>query len=76
MVNVIYIHYYYGGYTLLLIYSCMLGVELTIFQYDNVKFSHELPEIQASSKLDSILCNGDLSEPESDSEVFFGKHVL
>ncbi len=27
-------------------------------------------------KLDSILCNGDLSEPESDSEDFLGKLYL
>ena len=36
-------------------------------------YSNELPEMQASSKLDSILCNGDLGEPESDYEECFGK---
>ena len=42
----------------------------------NINFSHELPEIQASSQLNSILINGDLSEPESDYEEFFGKLFL
>ena len=32
-------------------------------------FSHELPEVQATPELESILCNGDLSEPESDEDA-------
>ena len=44
----------------------------TIINY----YSNELPEIQASSKLDSILCNGDLSEPESDFEECFGRFSI
>ena len=38
--------------------------------------SQELPEIQASSALGSILSNGDLSEPESDPEEFIGQRKL
>ena len=36
--------------------------------------SHELPEVEASSEIDTVLCNGDLSDPES--EECFGTHIL
>ena len=32
--------------------------------------THELPEVEASSEIDTVLCNGDLSDPES--EEYFG----
>ena len=38
--------------------------------------SQELPEIQASSALGSILSNRDLNEPESDPEEFIGQYKL
>lgn len=42
----------------------------------NYNLSHELPEIKASSKVDTMLCNGDLSEAESDSEELSGKLLV
>ena len=38
--------------------------------------SQELPEIQPSSALGSILSNGDLSELESEPEEFIGQPKL
>ena len=31
-------------------------------------YSHELPEVQATIDLNNILCNGDLSEAESEDD--------
>lgn len=38
--------------------------------------SHELPEVKATPDLDSILCNGAISEPESDSEDDHGIVII
>ena len=48
----------------------MVGIisESVSQRFANNFISHKLPEIQASSKLHSILVNGDLSESQRDSD--------